>query len=158
MSKNRLQGREDRFCGRRRSAIWCEVSSVASKPELARILLTSSTANPLIPDLGVGMRWDEPTKARIVLPVERPADDDGVNGGSIAPSAHLLDEALDEIESAGAPAGHGAHCIELIDDQHSVASGVLCGRREDECRVIPRGRGFDQAQGESSTPRAPDRA
>ena len=57
-----------------------------------------------------------------------------MNGGSIAPSAHLLEEALDEIESAGAPAGHGAHCIELIDDQHSVASGVLCGRREDECR------------------------
>ena len=35
---------------------------------------------------------------------------------------------------AGAPAGHRAHCIELIDDEHSVAPGGPCGRREDECR------------------------
>ena len=86
------------------------------------------------PDLGVGMRWNEPAKARIVLPIERPADDDGVNGDSSAPGAHLLDEALDEIERAGTPAGHRAHCIELIDDQHSGAPRGLRRCRENECR------------------------
>ena len=85
-------------------------------------------------NLGVGMRWNESAQARVVLPIEGSADDDGVEGGPSAPYAHLLDEALDKVERAGTPAGHGAHCIELIDDQHRGAPSGLCRRREHECR------------------------
>ena len=73
----------------------------------------------------------ESPQAMVVLPVEGPADDDGVKHDPGARATGLLKQILDDVERVGAWAGHGAHRVQLIDDQDARASGGF-GRRRRE--------------------------
>ena len=85
-------------------------------------------------DLRAGVGWHESPQAMIVLPVEGPADDDGVKHGPGARAAGLPKQILDDVERAGASAGHGAYRVQLIDDQDARAIGVFGCRREHQDR------------------------
>ena len=73
-------------------------------------------------------------QTRVVLPVERPTDYDRVNHGAGAHSPCLVKQLLDEIERGGTPAGHGTHCIQLVDDQNAWTPDSLRRRRKYEGR------------------------
>ena len=72
-----------------------------------------------------GIGRHESAQTGVVLPIEFPADDHGVQHGPGTRPARLAEKLFDEIEDAGVSAGHGAHGIELIDDQHARKAGRL---------------------------------
>ena len=81
-------------------------------------------------DLRLRIGRHELPQATIVLPVERPTDDDGMNYGLWACPTGFMEQLCDDVECAGVSAGRGAHRVQLIRDQDPRAARGFGCRRE----------------------------